>query len=236
VTPMKYIATLILAAMSAFIIRADEPATYRLEVQDFKELKVTDAINIDYRCSADSAGWVEFECEPEMASGLILTNNKACLHIQVATEMLDGRALPTVRVYSSSLTKVENSADSTVRVLSNVPVTSFKAKVVGNGTLVVRSVEAISVEGAIATGKGHLVISNGTAKKLKLSNVGTGPLEAGGLSADRVKVMALGTGPVDCWATETLSLYGAGSGTVYYRGNPEKITNRSIGVKLVHVD
>ncbi|MDO4319285.1 MAG: DUF2807 domain-containing protein [Bacteroidales bacterium] len=233
---MKYITIAAMIIAGAFAAVAGEPATYRLEVQDFKELKVTDAINVDYVCSPDSAGWVEFECEPEMASSLLLTNNKSCLHIQVATEMLDGRSLPTVRVYSSSLTKVENLADSTVRVLSNVPVTSFKARIVGNGTLVVRDVEAISVDAGIATGKGHLVISNGKAAKAKLSNVGTGPLEAGGMAVDRLKVMALGTGPVDCWALETLSLYGAGSCTVYYRGQPEKITNRSIGVKLVHVD
>lgn len=233
---MRYITIVAMLIAGVCAAVAESPAHYRLEVQDFKELKVTDDINVDYYCSPDSAGWVEFECDPDMASSLILTNNKDCLHIQVATEMLNRSDLPTMRVYSSSLTKVENSGDSTVRVLSNIPVVSFKARIVGNGTLIVRNIETASVDAGISTGKGHLVIGGGKAAKAKLSNVGTGPIEAGGLAVSRLKVWAFGTGPVDCWAVETLSIYGAGSNTVYYRGQPEKITNRSIGVKLIHID
>lgn len=227
--------SLILAALGAFTAEAQEPADYKLEVQDFTELKVTDAINVDYHCSTDSAGWAYFTTTPDVAANLLFSNNKACLNVQLADVLPAGTPLPTLHVYSSALGKVENSADSTVRVISNVPLPSFKARVVGNGTLVVRQLRATSVDAGITTGKGHLVISNGTAARVKLSNVGTGPLEAGGLKAQRVKVMAFGTGPIDCCATESLTVYGAGSCTVHYDGNPEKVTNRSIGVKLVEV-
>ena len=75
-------ATFVMGFLSAM---ASEPADYKLEVQDFTELKVTDNINVDYHCSADSAGWAFFTCPPEMATMLLFSNDKSCLHIQVAS-------------------------------------------------------------------------------------------------------------------------------------------------------
>lgn len=210
---------------------AAKAADYKLEVLDFSELKVTDGINVDYICSQDSAGWVYFSCEPEMSSKLMFSNNKSCLHVQVAADDEILTDLPTVRVYSSFLTKVENQSDSTVRVLSNSILPSFKVRVIGNGTIKVANIEANSVEGAIATGKGHIVFTNGVAKTAKFRNVGTGPIEGGGLKAQEVKAFMLGTGDIDCTALKVLTIYGAGTGKVYYSGNPEKVVNRSIGVK-----
>lgn len=228
---------LIFAAASGICAVAQEMADYRLQVQDFTELKVTDAINVDYRCSPDSAGWAYFTTTPDVAENLLFSNNKATLTIQLGPDIDDKPVvLPTIRVYSTALAKVENSADSTVRVLTNVPQPSFRAQLIGNGTLIVRQVRATNVDAGINTGNGHLVITHGTAARAKLTNVGTGPLEAGGLEAQRVKVMAFGTGPIDCHATESLTVYGAGSCTLHYIGKPEKVTNRSIGVKLVEVN
>lgn len=233
---MKFRFTLLLSVIvTALSAVAGEPADYKLEVQDFSELKVTDNINVDYHCSADSAGWAFFTCPPEMASMLLFSNDKSCLHIQVAADTLPVVGLPTLHVYSSGLEKVENASDSTVRVISNTPVVKFKGNVIGNGTLIINEVEAGNVEAGINTGKGHVVIVSGKAKTAKLSNVGTGPIEAGGLVARKMKVILLGTGDVDCTATEELSIFGAGSGKVYYSGSPEKVKNRSLGVKAFPV-
>lgn len=231
-TKRLFIAFITLIALTSAALGAD----YKMEVMDFTELKVTDNINVDYRCSADSAGWVFFSCEPEMASKLIFTNNNSCLHVQVAMDEDPHIGLPTITVCSAALGKVQNESDSTVRVLSNVPVKQFNAKVVGNGTLIVTNIEAANVVAGISTGKGHVVINNGKAVNAKLTNIGTGPIEAGGLTAAKVKAYVIGTGDVDCTATESLTVYGAGSGKVYYSGNPAKVTNRSMGVKAFSVE
>lgn len=203
---------------------------YKLEIKDFDELNVTDGINVEYHCSTDSAGWAYFSCAPELSSKLLFTNNKSKLHIQV--DLTDGviNDLPTLHVYSSSLKKVENSSDSTVTVVSNVVIPSLNVKVIGNGAVIVNNIQAGAVNATINTGKGHIVIS-GTAGTAKYTNVGTGTIEAGGLNVPNVKVHVLGTGSIDCTATKSLSIYGAGSGKVYYAGNPENVTNRSLGVK-----
>lgn len=231
----EYICGMVCLLVSAVAVSAGQPADYKLEVLDFTELKVTDDINVVYHCSADSAGWAYFTCDPSLSSMLLFTNNKSCLHIQVAADGMTLKELPTIHVYSSSLSKVENASDSTMTIMSDVSVKNFRGKVIGNGTLIVNNVEATVFEASIATGKGHIVLNGCKAQRAKLSNVGTGPIEAGGLVAGDVKAILLGTGDVDCTATGSLSVFGAGSGKVYYGGNPAKVSNRSLGVKAYPV-
>lgn len=233
---MKYVSCMLIALTALCNCLTASAADYKLEVLDFCELKITDDINVDYIASPDSAGWVYFSCEPEMSSKLMFSNNKACLHVQVASDDQILTGIPTIRVYSNFLTKVDNQSDSTVRVLKNSQVPDFRCNVMGNGTIIISDIVANNVEAKITTGKGHIVISHGTAKKAKFSNVGTGPIEGGGLRAQEVKTFMLGTGDIDCTALKQLSIYGAGSGKVYYSGHPEKVVNRSIGVKAYAVD
>ena len=215
--------TVAIAVAGAVTTANAQNGLYKLDVGDFSELKVTDGINVVYNCSTDSAGWAYFECDPKTAQMLMFSNKKNSLN------------LPTVYVYSMTLQKVENSGDSLVRVARTLPVREFKGSVIGNGSLVVENIKTHNADFAIKTGSGHLV-AGGSTRKANLKNVGTGKLEASGLQAEEVKCNILGTGPVDCNASITLTVTGAGSGKVYYGGSPSKITNRSIGVKAISVD
>ncbi len=58
------------AATAAIAAYAAEPTRYELDVKDFTELKVTDGINVDYRCNPDSAGKAVFNTSPELASAI----------------------------------------------------------------------------------------------------------------------------------------------------------------------
>ncbi|MDE6453598.1 MAG: DUF2807 domain-containing protein [Muribaculaceae bacterium] len=231
---MKRILIAAVAAVCA-LAAAAQTKDYSLRLDDFSELKVVDGINVVYHTSQDSAGLVTYTCAPEIADKIIFESGRKRLKIEVAFDEngpLCG--LPEVHVYSAILGKVENSGDSTVTVNMSNALPAFKARVVGNGTLVVRGIYATNVEGRISTGHGHLVLI-GRAATAKLSNVGTGPIEAGALEAKDVKCWMLGTGPVDCFATEKLTVLGAGSGTVYYKGAPKEIVNRTIGVKTQEI-
>ncbi len=208
---------------------------YKLDVGDFSELKVSDGINVEYYNSVDSAGWAFFECDPATAQMLMFTNKKNTLTIQIAADGAVVKELPTVKVYSMTLQKVENAGDSLVVVHRTVPVREFKGSVVGNGTLVIEDVKTHKASFAIRTGNGHLV-ANGTTRQAHLRNVGKGKLEASGLQAEDVKCNILGVGPIDCNASVALSVSGAGTGKVYYGGSPSKISNHSFGVKVISVD
>ena len=218
-------------AALALSVSAADNTRYELDVKDFSELKVTDAINVDYRCNPDSAGKAVFYATPEIASQILFVPGTNKLEIQLAPDESGVRRnLPVVTVYSSYLTFAENSGDSTVRVLSVAPGPKFRARVIGNGRMVVRNVKATQVDASIDTGKGSVVVY-GEATSAKLTCTGTGSIQADELKASTVKCSVWGTGTIGCWPQENLSVMGAGSGTVYYRGKPS-IKNRSLGVKL----
>lgn len=228
---------ILLAASLLTIAAAAEVKTFNLQLDDFSTLVVTDGINVVYKTMPDSAGYVAFTCDQHMADQLLFTSGRGKLRIQVGIPVDDEplTCLPTVHVYSSSIAKIENSGDSLVEAHLDGPVAKLKLRIVGNGRLVADGIYANNVDAGITTGHGHMVLI-GRSASLKLTNVGTGPVEAGSLEAKDVKCWAVGTGPIDCWATERLSIFGAGSGNVYYKGKPAKIVNRSIGVKAISVE
>ena len=229
-------AIILIASVFGAVFAANaQKGMYKLDVGDFSELKVSDGINVEYYCSTDSAGWAFFECDPATAQMIMFTNKKNGLTIQIASDGAEVKELPTIKLYSMTLQKVENSGDSLVTIQRTVPVREFKGSVVGNGTLVINDVKTHKVSFAVRTGNGHLVV-NGTTRQASLRNVGTGKLEASGLMAEDVMCNILGTGPIDCNASVALSVSGAGSGKVFYGGTPSKISNHSIGVKVISVD
>lgn len=210
-------------------------ARYELDVNDFSELKVTEGINVDYVCNPDSAGKAVFYTTPDLASVLMFSNKKDKLEMQIATDGINYNNLPTVTVYSNFLTKVENSGDSMVRVLNVAPGPKFKVNLIGNGRIVVHGLNATQIDSSINSGNGTIVV-DGKCTTAKLSTVGTGSIQADKLNATDVKCILVGTGTVGCSVKQNLTVIGTGSGKVYHKGTPEKVTNRSLGVKIIALD
>ena len=90
---------------------------YELKVNEFHELKVVDGINVVYSCNPDSAGLAVFTCPSDEAAAFIFNNpkGKGVLSMQLSTESIGRKNMPVVYVYSTFLTKVENSGDSLVK-------------------------------------------------------------------------------------------------------------------------
>lgn len=229
----KIIQVIVMAASCACVAVAADKSHYTIKVDDFSELNVVNAINVDYVCSTDSAGLAVFDATPDMASLLMFSNNgKNRLTIQTATDGVKYTGLPTVRVYSNFLTKVENSGDSLVRVLTVAPGPKFTATLIGNGRLSVRDITANQVDASIKTGNGQMAVS-GKCQNANLHNTGAGSIQADGLVATNTKCSVVGTGTIGCYVKENLSVQGMGTGKVYYVGEPSKIKNRSMGIKYM---
>lgn len=209
-----------------------EIADFKLKVQDFQELTVVDGVNVDYRALPDSAGWAVFSCPPALASQLMFDNNRDHLTIQTTAieQAIDG--MPRVTVYSNALRKATNTGDSTLRLLRVVPVESIKIKEMGNGRIEAYDVTADYIEASVDTGCGSVFV-HGTARKGKLRNVGTGTLDADGLLLDNANIYIFGSGPVECAVKDKITVYGLGPGKVRTAITPQKVSNRSLGVKVV---
>lgn len=228
---MKKLLTLLIG-VTALWLQAVTPVKYELNVGEFHELKVVDGINVTYSCNPDSAGQAVFICNPEDASIFIFSNpkDKGVLSIQLSSKGVECQSLPEVRVYSSYLTKVENSGDSLVKVTKVSEGPKFSAQLIGNGRIVVNNIKSTEVNAGLTTGNGTLVLS-GTCDIARIKLVGTGVIQADALKAKNVSVKAGGTGSVGIWATEHLSVSGVGSTKIYYKGDPE-IKKSALGTKI----
>lgn len=215
--------------MACLSMSAADAETYKVEVGQFDKLKVMDNVNVVYRCMPDSTGWVQYRGAKEFADAFIITPKDGTLKIQVSTEDVGNPDLPVLYVYSDFLTSVENSSAFTVTVESPAPCAEFKAKEIGNGSVVVEDLKSNVVSAMIATGNGSVIIS-GKCHKAELKMLGTGIISADRLEANIVNCKILGGGTIGCWADESLSLKGIGSTKVYYKGDPK--VRKSGGGKL----
>lgn len=232
---MKKLFALIIGLAIGFTTYAQELSRYELDVKDFSELKVVEGVNVTYICNTDSAGRAVFIASDDVASALIFNNTNNRLEIRIATDYILAKNLPSVTVYSKSLSKVENSGDSIVTVNKLAPCTEFKARLIGNGQLVVKDIDVTHLDGSIDTGRGQLKIS-GKASYSRLSNTGVGTILANELSSDETKCVMLGSGIIKCQAIKKLNTVGLSSGKVYYKGNPEEIKKHSVGVKVLPLE
>ena len=231
----KLFASIIISLTIGITTYAQGLSRYELDVKDFSELKVVEGVNVTYICNTDSAGRAVFVASDDVASALIFNNTNNRLDIRIATNYITAKNLPSVTVYSKSLSKVENSGDSTVRVNKLAPCTQFKARLIGNGQLIVKDIDVTHLDGSIDTGRGQLEIS-GKVTSSRLSNTGVGTIIAKELSSEETKCVMLGSGTINCQAQKKLNIVGLSSGKVYYKGNPEEIKKHSVGVKVIPIE
>lgn len=228
----KLAAILLFFATVAAALAAD--SRYELNINEFAELKVIEGLNVNYKSLPDSAGKAVFTTSKDLASVLMFSNNKGKLTIQIATDGIDYQNLPTITVYSSYLRTVENSGDSTVRVLKVAPGADFNAKLFGNGALIVDDLHMTKASLKFGAGNGTLT-ATGAVENLTINFGGTGTIQADGLEAQKINIRAAGTGAIGCYPVKDLKVYGIGSTSIYYKGKPE-ITNRSAGLKLIELE
>lgn len=217
---------------------AQEVHHYELKVGDFNRLVVDDGINVEYNCSEDSAGLAVYETSRAVADQLIFDFSKKgrlMIQKQFHGEGELTKGLPVVKVYSKFLSQVQNNGDSTVIVMSVAACPEFKASVIGNGRLVIKDIHANKFDGAIKTGNGQLVVS-GKCDQASFSNTGVGSIQADNLEANEGSCRFFGTGTTGVWAKERLTIKGMFPGKLYYKGNPEKVKNYSMGVKVFRMD
>ena len=223
---------LISLLLATTVILTASPQVKRLEfkVGDFTSLALIDDINVNYRCNADSAGMVVVTSTQDVVDHIIFSlSNKGRLSIQLDEVIERMEGLPTLTVYSSSLNVAENDGDSTLRVTGLPPMKEFKVRLTDNGKVIVRGVRASQLELQILSGKGK-IIANGYCDDLALRLVGTGEIQADEVDATNVSCRIIGTGSMGCNVLGgELKVSGSGTGKVYYKGNPSKVTVRKLG-------
>ena len=233
----KVLITIMLVLMVALAASA-QVTRHEVKVGNFTRLVVTDNINVNYHCNADSAGLVVFYSTADVANNLMFSlNDKGRLSIQVEDEYEHQSQQPTLTVYSSSLDEAENAGDSTLRIAGLPPMKAFKLRNIDNGKVIARDVRASKLELQILSGKGKIIV-DGSCDELAVRLVGTGEIQADGVKATDVSCRIMGTGSIGCNVCGgNLKVSGSGTGKVYYKGKPAKVTVRKLGtIKAIPIE
>lgn len=226
---------ILITCISNNIFAQQDTVKYVLDVGDFNSLKVIDGVNVIYKHVPDSIGKVSFTTTADKASLIMLSNNNNNLNIEISTDGIGATNLPTIFVYSQTLTSIENTGDSIVCAYDIAPNDKFQARLIGNGTLNITGINASSVKGSIITGNGTLSLS-GKCEKVTINSKSTGRILANNLTANEVKCILFGTGYMECNSNRKIMVIGTGSGNIYYSGNASDIKNRSLGIKISPIE
>ncbi|MBQ9556579.1 MAG: DUF2807 domain-containing protein [Muribaculaceae bacterium] len=227
---MKKVLISLLLIVTMAVAASGQVTRHEVKVGNFTRLVVTDNVNVNYRCHADSAGLAVINCTQDIADHLIFSlNDKGRLSIQVEDEYERQGHLPTITVYSSSLGEAENAGDSTLRIAGLPAMKAFKVRNIDNGKVIARGVRASKLELQILSGKGK-IIADGSCDELAIRLVGTGEIQADNVLAGTVSCRIMGTGSIGCNVNGgELKVSGSGTGKVYYKGEPSKVTVRKLG-------
>lgn len=203
---------------------------HEIKVGNFSRLSLLDNINVNYRCLADSAGIAVVTCTKDVAEHLMFSiSDKGRLKIQVDDEYERTGKLPSITVYSTSLDEAENAGDSTLRISGLPPMKNFKVRLTDNGKVIAKGLRASQLELQILSGKGK-IIADGACDDLALRLVGTGEIQADNVTATNVSCRIMGTGSMGCHVNGgQLKVSGSGTGKVYYKGKPSKVTVHKLG-------
>lgn len=220
----------ILIAATVALAAPAQVTHHVVKISDFTRLNLLDDINVNYRCNPDSAGLIVMDCSQDVASHLIFSiNDKKRLSIQVDDAYERQGNLPTLTIYSSTLDEAENAGDSTLRINGLPPLKAFKLRNIDNGKIIARGLRASHLELQILSGKGK-IIADGSCDDLDIKLIGTGEIQADQVIAGNVSCRIIGTGSIGCNVKDGfLKVSGSGTGKVYYKGNPNKVTVHKLG-------
>ena len=100
---------------------------------------------------------------------------------------------------------------------------------IDNGKVIARGIDVSHLDLQILSGKGK-IIAQGHCDDLAVRLVGTGEIQADDVRAENVTCRIMGTGRIGCHVDGgELKVSGSGTGKVYYKGTPTKVSVRKLG-------
>lgn len=113
--------------------------------------------------------------------------------------------------------------------LKSVQASTSTLGLFGTGDIELSSIKTVNLSINL-TGTGDINIA-GSANSAKYTLTGTGDLCAKDLKAANVTANNHSTGDLECYATESLTVYNTATGDVKYKGNPQTINTNGKNIK-----
>ncbi|WP_421917961.1 head GIN domain-containing protein [Marinifilum sp.] len=142
----------------------------------------------------------------------------------------NSRSLKKVEVYIST-PDVENlKISGSGNIIAKTPIRSGSVDyaISGSGNIIIDELKADNLECHIS-GSGDIRLKGVCKDELEIHISGSGDVEAGYFEAKSVMVRISGSGDCKVYASERINARVAGSGDIYYRGNPEYVDSKTAG-------
>jgi Protein of unknown function (DUF2807). len=142
----------------------------------------------------------------------------------------NNRSFKKVEIYISTPNVEDLRISGSGNIIAKTPIQSGSVNyaISGSGNIIIDKLKADNVECHIS-GSGDIRLKGECQDELEIHISGSGDVEAGYFEAKSVDVRISGSGDCKVYASEKINARVAGSGDIYYRGNPEYVDSKSAG-------
>jgi len=155
----------------------------------------------------------------EVKNGTLKVKYKKGVNVRTTRKLI-------VTIPYMDIEKVSLSGSGDVTSTGTIKAEKLYLSLAGSGDMDV-SVNSKDIKTSLA-GSGNIKIS-GRATVLKCSIAGSGNINAYGLKTSTTTAKIAGSGNIKTTVSDEINAKVVGSGSIYYKGNPEKINSKSIG-------
>jgi len=131
-----------------------------------------------------------------------------------------GHETPEIVVKAPSLSGIELSGSGRITVQTPLVSPRIDLELSGSGDLFVSEVQTALLDARIS-GSGNIKVTTGKATEERLRIDGSGNIDLRDVQAIDCRTISNGSGEMRIWCSNTLQVAISGSGTVYYKGQPQ---------------
>lgn len=188
---------------------------------------VSSAGNFDVKLVPGKEGKITLNGEENLMKYVIteVKNGKLSIKVKKNTNIRITKKF-VITVPYKDIEKVALAGSGDISNSGTIKSEDFKVALAGSGDIRL-TLSTSNVKTSIA-GSGNVNLS-GKSDHLACSIAGSGDVNAYGLSTKSTSVSVAGSGNVKTTVSESIKARVAGSGTIYYKGNPDKIDSKSNG-------
>ncbi|MDA9339559.1 DUF2807 domain-containing protein [Polaribacter sp.] len=132
----------------------------------------------------------------------------------------------TVTVYFSDLESVSIGGSGKISSTNPIKASNFEVNIGGSGKIILEVI-ATKLKASIG-GSGNLVLS-GKTKELNCKIAGSGSIKSYALITEKLFATIAGSGNIKTTVKTKMKIKVAGSGNIYYKGNPKQIDTKIVG-------
>ena len=189
---------------------------------------VSSAGNFDIKLVEGREGKLKLQGEENLMKYIIteVKNGKLTIKVKKHVNLRMTKKF-VVTVPYKSIDKVTLAGSGDITNSGTIKADAFKVTLAGSGDIHLN----IEVKNAVKTsiaGSGNINLS-GKSTELNCSIAGSGDVNAYELKTEATTVSVAGSGNVKTTVSKSIKARVAGSGSIYYKGKPDKIDSKSFG-------